>query len=83
VDDETGEVLDTATRKSSRNATVASKKQLHSKLKDELEKRVCVQFYDLSPFHRQARPLSLPSVFRYTVGHIALPHVSQSLDRFH
>lgn len=42
VDDETGEVLDTATRKSSRNATVASKKQLHNKIKDELEKRVCV-----------------------------------------
>lgn len=42
VDAATGEVLDTATRKSRRAATVQSKKELHIKLKDEQEKRVRV-----------------------------------------
>ena len=40
VDAATGEVIDSATRKSRRTATVQSKKELHDRLKDEQEKRV-------------------------------------------
>lgn len=39
LDEETGEIIDSGTRKSRRTATVQSKKQLHDKLKDE-QKRV-------------------------------------------
>ncbi|KAF8310842.1 YL1-domain-containing protein [Clavulina sp. PMI_390] len=42
IDDETGEVLDNATRKSSRHSTVRSKKELHSKIKDEQERRAAL-----------------------------------------
>lgn len=52
LDDTTGEVLDTATRKSSRKATVQSKRELHTKLKDEQVRRV-----RLSTFTRLARIL--------------------------
>lgn len=76
VDDETGEVLDTATRKSSRNATVASKRQLHSKLKDELEKRVCIDisivFLPSTPPHPVDRNAPLATSLFPIVGSFPL-----------
>ena len=40
VNEETGEVVDPATRKSSREATVRSKHELQNKLKDAQQRRV-------------------------------------------
>lgn len=40
INKETGEVVDLATRKSSRRATVRNKRELQSKLKEEEQKKV-------------------------------------------
>ncbi len=55
VNEETGEIVDPATRKSSREATVRSKHELQNKLKDAQQRRVRL---DLLPLARSSHDFS-------------------------